>query len=1045
MSALGPAISTSSPRTNTILSFAYIAACIMALGMAASAQDQGAQSVVLSGGQSAKHPVHIVAKKTGRASQQPVNAASTAPTCSGGPCHFDYYGGPVISNPDVVVVYWGSAVSTTVVDCGDKDSHGNCTGGVSKLLGALSNSTFVDMLQEYNTAGKNATAGSHSGLAGSNQTIGRGTLHAGSPFVITPHAANSGSPITDAQIQNELQLQIDDPTGPLPKPATDIAGNVNTLYVVYFPPNLVISDPNIGTSCVIFCAYHNTFNLNTKDLPFPYGVIPDFGSGSGCDLPGACGSGTQFQDVSSASSHEFAESITDTAVGIQQFVDYPLAWYDVNNGEIGDPCNQNTDTLQFDAITYTFQQEFSQKSYNASHSAGCVSPGALTFTLTAPTSASPGTAFDVTATVANSDGSKYLGTVHFTSSDSAATLPSDYTFTTADAGTHKFVGEVILHTSGSETITAADAHQPSAVGTATVTVGGSTKTNTTTTLSSSLNPSTFNQQVTFTAVVTATSGAPTGTVTFKDGSNILGPAAAISGGVASFAASLAAGTHSITATYSGDTNFNGSTSSVLSQVVNQVTTSTAVTSSVNPSTFGQQVQFTATITWSSTGAPSGNVTFKDGGTTLGTPASVSGGVASILVSSLSVGSHSITATYNGDTNFSGSTSSAVSQTVNKATTSTALTSSPNPSTVNQTVTFTATVTGANGGTPTGTATFTQGTTTVGTGSLVSGVATFSTTYSTAGIRSLTAAYSGDGNYVASTSALHTQTVNKAATTTGLSSSLNPSTFGGTVTFTATVSSGSGTPPNVDKVKFMDGATTLGTVSLSAGVATLTTSALTAGTHKIKATYAGDSAFAGSSSSVLSQVVKGLPTTSSVSSSASSSIYGQTITFTATVVTSDSGTATGTVTFKSGTKTLGKGTLSTSGTATLATTALGVGTDSVTVTYSGSTKYAASTSTAISQSVTKATSTTAIASSVNPSTAGQSVTFTVTVTPEFAGVPTGTAKLTLGTTALATVTLLNGTGTFTTPALPSGSDTIKATYGGSANFTGSSVSITQTVN
>ena len=80
MSALGPASSTSSPRTNTILSFVYIAACVATLCMAASAQDQGAQSVVLSGGQSATHPVHIVAKKTGTTKQQPVNGASTAPS-----------------------------------------------------------------------------------------------------------------------------------------------------------------------------------------------------------------------------------------------------------------------------------------------------------------------------------------------------------------------------------------------------------------------------------------------------------------------------------------------------------------------------------------------------------------------------------------------------------------------------------------------------------------------------------------------------------------------------------------------------------------------------------------------------------------------------------------------------------------------------------------------------------------------------------------------------------------------------------------------------
>src|SRR6202023_1601964 len=100
---------------------------------------------------------------------------------------------------------------------------------------------------------------------------------------------------------------------------------------------------------------------------------------------------------------------------------------------------------------------------------------------------------------------------------------------------------------------------PSTAGTATVTVSG-TKTNTTTTLSSSVNPSTYNQQVTFTAVVTAISGSPTGVVTFKDGASTVGTGT-MSGGVTSLMVSnLAVGTHSITASYGGDTNFNGSAS-----------------------------------------------------------------------------------------------------------------------------------------------------------------------------------------------------------------------------------------------------------------------------------------------------------------------------------------------------------------------------------------------------------------------------------------------------------------------------------------------------
>jgi hypothetical protein len=68
-----------------------------------------------------------------------------------------------------------------------------------------------------------------------------------------------------------------------------------------------------------------------------------------------------------------------------------------------------------------------------------------------------------------------------------------------------------------------------------------------------------------------------------------------------------------------------------------------------------------------------------------------------------------------------------------------------------------------------------------------------------------------------------------------------------------------------------------------------------------------------------------------------------------------------------------------------------------------------------------------------------------VAPQFAGVPTGTVKLTLGTTVLTTLTLANGTASYATTTLPPGSDVIKAAYSGSGNFTGSSVSITQTVN
>src|SRR5262249_52931876 len=132
-------------------------------------------------------------------------------------------------------------------------------------------------------------------------------------------------------------------------------------------------------------------------------------------------------------------------------------------------------------------------------------------------------------------------------------------------------------------------------------------------LASSANPSVVGQAVTFTATVAATApgaGTPTGTVTFRDGATVLGTGTLDAGGVASFAAAaLAAGSHSITAAYGGDADFGVSTSAALSQAVNQAATTTALASSPNPSTYGQLVTLTATVTVAAPGAgtPTGTV------------------------------------------------------------------------------------------------------------------------------------------------------------------------------------------------------------------------------------------------------------------------------------------------------------------------------------------------------------------------------------------------------------------------------------------------------
>jgi hypothetical protein len=186
-------------------------------------------------------------------------------------------------------------------------------------------------------------------------------------------------------------------------------------------------------------------------------------------------------------------------------------------------------------------------------------------------------------------------------------------------------------------------------------------------------------------------------------------------------------------------------------------TSTALASSLNPSTVGQSVTFTATVTGAS---PTGTVQFKDGAANLGSAVALSGNVATLTTSALAQGSHAITAVYGGDANNATSTSPVVNQIVNSAgagATTTALTSSQNPSTLGQAVTFTATVSGA---TPTGTVQFFDGASSLGTAAVGGGsVATLTTSALAQGTHTITATYGGDVNNAASTSPAVQQVVN----------------------------------------------------------------------------------------------------------------------------------------------------------------------------------------------------------------------------------------------------------------------------------------------
>ncbi len=192
---------------------------------------------------------------------------------------------------------------------------------------------------------------------------------------------------------------------------------------------------------------------------------------------------------------------------------------------------------------------------------------------------------------------------------------------------------------------------------------------TTLTLGSSVNPAVTGQAVTFTARVAAVApgaGRPTGTVTFKDGSVILGTVAVGTGGTATFTTSFAAtGGHAITAVYSGDPIFVGS-SQALTEQVNAAPTRKATTlalfASANPVVVGQAVTFTATVRDpTGTGTPTGTVTFFVGNTVVARVTLDANGQARIRGFFSVAGLFTIRAVYSGDANFDASSQSLTEQ------------------------------------------------------------------------------------------------------------------------------------------------------------------------------------------------------------------------------------------------------------------------------------------------------------------------------------------------------------------------------------------------
>src|SRR6185312_13778521 len=405
----------------------------------------------------------------------------------------------------------------------------------------------------------------------------------------------------------------------------------------------------------------------------------------------------------------------------------------------------------------------------------------------------------------------------------------------------------------------------------------------------------------------------TGSVTLNDGSTSLGSAPVNTAGVATFTINnLTFGSHSMMVSYSGDINHMASTSSVLTQKIVQAAT-IVLTSSGNPVTAGTNVTFSAQLTGTSTLTPGGVVTFLDGANVLGTGTASASGVATFATTALAVGSHNITASYAGDTNFAGATSTALVETVQSASTQIALTASANPAIYQTPLTLTATIT-TNGAVATGMVTFIDGGTPIGTQLLNgSGVAALTLSSLIPGPHSITANYGGDNQTSPSVSVPLALAV-KELTTISITSSANPAlTLSPIVLNVSVVNAGDGVPTGT--ITFTDGTTSLGTAALDGqGHATLSLTSLSAGSHPITASYAGDTNDMPTSTSNFTQVVQLRPTTTTLTATTTST--NQQVELISVVRWTGTTTPTGTVTFTNGTTVLGSAPLDATGVATM---------------------------------------------------------------------------------------------------------------------------------
>ncbi|WP_137722759.1 beta strand repeat-containing protein [Prescottella subtropica] len=589
-----------------------------------------------------------------------------------------------------------------------------------------------------------------------------------------------------------------------------------------------------------------------------------------------------------------------------------------------------------------------------------VAPQVSTTTeLSAPATAETGTAVALTATVAPAGAT---GSVQF-----------------KDNGTD--IGSAVAVANGKATLNhafaAAGAHKITAVFTATGNFTGSTSSERTVTVS---DPAPVDVATTLGLAVpkNAETGTPVdltatvtpanaqGAVQFKDNGTDLGTAVAVANGKATLNHAFgASGAHAITAEFIAGPGFTGSTAGAKTVTVSDpapvdVATTLGLSVPQNAET-DASVNLTAAVTPSNA---QGAVQFKDNGTDIGSPVTVSNGSATLQHSFAASGSHNITATFTGGTGFAGSTASAQTVTVTNpqvpdAQTATAL-AAPATAEAGQQVNLSATVapvpTGGSvqfkiAGSPVGAPVAVDG----------SGKAAMPYTFNAAGSFGVSAEYLGTNGFAPSTASSRTVTVT-APTPVDVDTSLAlqvPATLtagtSGDLRATVTPSNAQGT------VQFRIGGTPVGApVTVSGGTATLPHVFDAAGSYTVTAVFTGGTGFTGSEAAAQAVTVTD-PTPVDAATTTLLSVPGNAKTgepekLYATVYatgTSDVLSSVGTVEFFDGGSSIGTAPV-TDGVATLTHTFTVTGTRTITAAFSGGTGFTESSAAAKQVQVTAPT-------------------------------------------------------------------------------------------